>query len=99
MVLRSADERRISKTGDERRVPMADDEHRVPMTENERRISKSGDKRRVPMTEYPSHDSYSKLTVMNPCPSPPGYIVLLCKVSQHIRIINHILFIESTLRF
>jgi hypothetical protein len=79
-VLRSEDERRISKTGDERRVPMTDDEHRVPMTENERRISKSEDKRRVPMTEYPSHDSYSKLTVMTP---PSGYIVLLCQVPQH----------------
>ena len=82
MVLRSEDERRISKTGDERRVPMADDEHRVPVTENERRISKSGDKLRVPMPEYPSHDSYSKLTVMTP-PIPSGYIVLLCKVPQH----------------
>jgi hypothetical protein len=69
-VLRSEDERRISKTGDERRVHM---------TENERRISKSGDKRRAPMTEYPSHDSYSKLTVM----TPSGYIVFLCKVPQH----------------
>jgi hypothetical protein len=77
-VLRSEDERRISKTEDERRVPMADDERRVPMEEDERRISKSGDKR---MTEYPSHDSYSKLTVMTPPPS--GYTVLLCKVPQH----------------
>jgi hypothetical protein len=49
-------------------MPMGDDERRVPMTENERRISKSGDKRRVPMPEYPSHDSYSKFTVMPPPP-------------------------------